>query len=246
MANPEATGEAGPTPNRVAANWPNAEGVFSIMTERWVSFDCFGTLVDWHSGFRAILERAGGTRPQELEAAFHRHERNVEAEPYRSYRDVLHIALERAMRELRIEPALPASIIADSWRTLPAFADAAPALRRLRDEGWLLAVLTNCDVDLFAETAPSLGAVVDRVVTAQDVRSYKPGLAHFHRFRETIGEAPWIHVACSWFHDVVPARRAGIPRIWIDRDRTGDDPSIATRVLPSLDDLATVVHLVMR
>ena len=101
-------------------------------------------------------------------------------------------------------------------------------------------MLTNCDVDLFALTAPTLGVTIDRVVTAQDVRSYKPALAHFHRFRETIGDAPWVHVACSWFHDIAPARTVGIPRIWVDRDRTGDDPSIATRVLPNLESLATV------
>ncbi len=216
------------------------------MTERWVSFDCFGTLVDWHAGFRTILERAGRTSPHELIAAYHRHERVVEAEPYRTYRDVLQIALERAMLELRIEPPLPSTIIAEGWSTLPVFSDTPAVLRRLHDEGWLLAVLTNCDADLFAETAPSLGAVVDRVITAQEVRSYKPALTHFHRFRETIGNASWIHVACSWFHDIVPARTVGIPRIWIDRDRTGDDPSIATRVLPSLEDLATVLHLVAR
>ncbi len=216
------------------------------MTERWVSFDCFGTLVDWHAGFRAILERAGRRSSHDLVAAFHRHERVVEAEPYRTYRDVLRIALERAMLELGIEPALPSTIIAEGWPTLPVFTDTLPVLRRLRDEGWLLAVLTNCDLDLFAETAPSLGVSVDRVITAQDVRSYKPALAHFHRFRETIGDAQWIHVACSWFHDIVPARTVGIPRIWIDRDRTGDDPSIATRVLPNLEDLTTVLHLVVR
>jgi 2-haloacid dehalogenase len=216
------------------------------MTERWVSFDCFGTLVDWHTGFRAILERAGARRPGELVAAFHRYEPVVEAEPYRTYRDVTRIALERAMAELRIEPALRSTVIAEGWASLPAFADTMPSLRRLRDDGWLLAVLTNCDADLYAETATSLGVSIDRVITAQDVRSYKPALAHFHRFRETIGDAPWIHAACSWFHDIVPARTVGIPRIWIDRDRTGDDPSIATRVLPNLVDLATVVRLVTR
>jgi 2-haloacid dehalogenase len=217
------------------------------MRDRWVSFDCFGTLIDWHGGFRAILRRAGSQRPEELVSAFHRAERAVEAEAYRSYREVTRLALERALGELGIgAAALPATAIADAWATLPAFADAAPALRELHEDGWLLAVLTNCDVDLFAETAPTLGEVIDRVITAQEVRSYKPALAHFHRFRETIGDAPWVHVACSWFHDIVPARTVGIPRIWIDRDRTGDDPAIATRVLPDLVDLPSVVRLVMR
>lgn len=217
------------------------------MAQRWVSFDCFGTLVDWHGGFRAILARAGVPRPAELEDAFHRAERVVEAEPYRSYREVTRLALERAMRDLGLaEAALHAEVLAEQWGTLPVFGDTVASLQALRDDGWSLAVLTNCDADLFAQTAAALGVAIDRVVTAQDVRSYKPALAHFYRFRETIGAAPWVHVACSWFHDIVPARAAGIPRIWIDRDRTGDDPALATRVLPNLEDLATVVHLVMR
>lgn len=217
------------------------------MRERWISFDCFGTLVDWRGGFRAILERAGAARPVELVAAFHRCEPAVESEPYRSYREVTRIALERAMQELGIPvTSLRSTALADEWQSLPVFADTEPALRSLRDEGWSLAVLTNCDVDLFEETAATLGVALDRVITAQEVRSYKPALAHFHRFRETIGEAPWIHVACSWFHDIVPARTVGIPRIWIDRDRTGEDPAIATRVLPNLEDLTAVVRLVMR
>ncbi|HEY1653899.1 MAG TPA: HAD family hydrolase [Candidatus Tumulicola sp.] len=217
------------------------------MRERWVSFDCFGTLIDWHGGFRAILARTGTGRVAELEAAFHRAEPAVEAEPYRSYREVTRIALERAMRELEMPASsLPATAITDGWRTLPAFADAAPALAQLHEDDWLLAVLTNCDVDLFEETAPSLGEVIDRVITAQEVHSYKPALAHFHRFRETIGDAPWVHVAGSWFHDIVPARTVGIPRIWIDREGNGEDPAIATRVLPDLRDLAAVVRLVTR
>ena len=216
------------------------------MSERWVSFDCFGTLVDWDGGFRAILERAGARRPQELVAAFHHFEPIVESESYRPYRDVTRIALERAMAELGTERAVPATVIADGWATLPVFADTLPALAQLRDDGWRLAVLTNCDVDLFEQTAATLGAPIDRVITAQEVRSYKPAPGHFRRFRETIGDAPWIHIASSWFHDIVPARAAGIPRIWVDRDRTGEDPSLATRVLPDLEDLAAVIRLVAR
>ncbi len=216
------------------------------MRERWVSFDCFGTLVDWHTGFRRILERAGARTATEIEAAFHRYEPEVEAGEYRSYREVTRLALERAMDDVPEEPHLSATAIADDWESLPVFEDAPRALQQLHDEGWHLAVLTNCDVDLFAVTAPSLGVRIDRVVTAEDVRSYKPALRHFHRFRETIGDVPWVHVACSWFHDIAPARAVGIPRIWVDRDRTGEDPSIATRVIPDLESLATILHMVMR
>lgn len=216
------------------------------MRERWVSFDCFGTLVDWHTGFRRILEGAGVRRAAAVEAAFHRWEPEVEAGEYRTYREVTRLALERALGEVADEASVSATAIADGWESLPVFADAPPALRQLHEEGWCLAVLTNCDVDLFAQTAPALGVTIDRVVTAQDVRSYKPALRHFHRFRETIGDVPWVHVACSWFHDIAPARTVGIPRIWVDRDGTGDDPSIATRVIPNLESLATILHMVMR
>jgi 2-haloacid dehalogenase len=216
------------------------------VSERWISFDCFGTLVDWNGGFGGILERAGAGRAAELVAAYHRHERRVEAEGYRSYREVTRVALELAMRELAIDSSVPATAIADGWATLPVFPDTVTALQRLRDDGWLLAVLTNCDNDLFLETSAALGIAIDRVITAQDVRSYKPALAHFKRFRETIGDVLWAHAACSWFHDIVPARTMGIPRIWIDRDRTGDEPAIATSVLPNLEDLPTVIRRVMR
>ena len=106
-------------------------------------------------GFRAILERAGARRAADLETAFHRCEPEVEAGEYRSYREVTRLALERAMRRSRRRAGTSrATAIADEWESLPVFADAPRTLRRLHDEGWLLAVLTNCDVDLFALTAP--------------------------------------------------------------------------------------------
>ena len=214
------------------------------MTDRWVSFDCFGTLIDWRDGFAAILRRAGVRRVDEVLSAYHRAEPGVEAQPYRCYREVLAAALDRALQASG--DSVPATVLSDEWHTLPAFADTQPSLRALRDEGWSLAILTNCDVDLFEQVEPALGVPIDRVVTAQDVRSYKPAPAHFHRFRETIGNAPWVHVAASWFHDIAPARTAGIPRVWIDRERSGDDPAIATRVLPDLEDLPSVLRLLLR
>jgi 2-haloacid dehalogenase len=122
------------------------------------------------------------------------------------------------------------------------FGDTEEALRRLRSDGWSLAVLTNCDDDLFARTAQRFEDPFDRVITAQMVRSYKPALGHFKTFRETIGDAVWVHAACSWFHDIVPARTMGVPRVWIDRDRTGDEPAIATAVLPDLIELPAIAR----
>jgi 2-haloacid dehalogenase len=215
--------------------------------ERWVSFDCFGTLVDWQSGFRGILAAHGATRSDAVVTAFHRHEAMLEAQEYRSYREVLRLALERAMRDAGETGVGSATILSDDWSALPVFDDTVAALAELRGDGWSLGVLTNCDDDLFAATAERVGVSFDRVITAQNVRSYKPAPAHFFRFRETIGEdSTWVHVACSWFHDVAPAHKIGIPRVWIDREKTGDDPAVATAVLPDLRGLATLLRTIFR
>lgn len=210
--------------------------------ERWISFDCFGTLVDWNGGFLAILEDIADRRAEEWLQAYHRHERIVQREQYRSYRDVTAIALERAAREIALPlMAGDSETLSRRWGMLPVFPDTAPALRSLRDDGWRLAVLTNCDDDLFDRTRQSLGVPIDLVVTAQQVRSYKPEHAHFLRFREIASPTHWVHAACSWFHDIEPARELGITRVWIDRDKTGEDPAAATAVLPNLVDLPEIL-----
>ena len=155
------------------------------------------------------------------------------------------MALERAIAETG-ETVAPATALTDAWASLPVFDDSVEALQQLRADGWSLAILTICDDDLFALTAAELGVPIDRVVTAQSVRSYKPAPAQFFRFRETIGDSPWVHVACSWFHDIAPAHRAGVPRVWIDRQRSNEDPALATAVLPDLRDLASVVRTIVR
>jgi len=90
-------------------------------------------------------------------------------------------------------------------------------------------------------------APFDRVVTAERVRDYKPALAHFRRFARDSGatRADWVHVACSWFHDIAPARELGLPRVWVDRDRTGDDPAAASRRIPDATALADTVSELM-
>jgi 2-haloacid dehalogenase len=216
-----------------------------MTTDRWITFDCFGTLIDWHGGFRALLAPLGGGRTGELLDAYHRFERALEAErPHRLYREVLTIGLERAAGEIGL--ALPpgeADVLARKWGELPLYDDVPAALSALRERGFRIGILTNCDDDLFARTLerfPSPGP--DLVVTAQQAGSYKPDLGHFREFERRTGVArrDWVHAACSWFHDIEPARHLGIARVWVDRDRTGDDPTAASRVLRDLVDLPDV------
>jgi 2-haloacid dehalogenase len=215
------------------------------MNARWVTFDCFGTLVDWHSGFSAILRDIAGDRLSELLAAYHRHEKLAEQErPHRLYRDVLESGLGRAAAELGMPITdEQANALLRNWGGLRVFADVEAELAGLRAAGFRLGVLTNCDVDLFAETQKSFRQPFDLVVTAEEVKDYKPAQAHFRRFFRVSGVElnNWVHVACSFFHDIGAAKELGIKRIWIDRDRTGDDPTSATMRLLDARGLAVAV-----
>lgn len=214
--------------------------------ERWVSFDCYGTLVDWNGGMAATLKPVVGDRADAVLSAYHAHEVRLEAsDPHLSYREVLAQGLRRAADQERIDldPGHE-HVLADSWESLPVFPEVAAALGELRQAGWRLAVLTNCDDDLFALTIPSLGVDLDEVVTAEQVRSYKPRLAHFEQFTRRRGARPetWVHVANSWVLDMTAAARLGLPSVWVDRDRSGHDPSLASRVVSDLAGIVAVVE----
>ncbi len=215
------------------------------MGTRWVTFDCFGTLVDWHGGFTALLRDIAGDRLRELLPAYHRHEREVEADqPHRLYREVLETALRRAAGDLGIPITdEQATALPRNWGRLPVFPDVEPELAALRAAGFRLAVLTNCDNDLFAQTRKNFQQPFDLVVTAEDAKDYKPARTHFRRFFRLSGVDPddWVHVACSFFHDIGPATEMGIRRIWVDRDRTGEDPRAATARLTDARGLAAAV-----
>jgi 2-haloacid dehalogenase len=199
---------------------------------RWVTFDCFGTLVDWNAGFAAILRPLVGDKTPEVMRVYHRLERQLEIEtPHRLYKDVLTTGLRRAAEEIGVPLSEPqARTLPERWGTLPAFADAETMLAALRAEGHRVAVLTNCDEDLFEQTHRSFRTPFDLVVTAERVRDYKPSPTHFRYFSRVSGvkTGEWVHVANSWYHDITPARDLGIPRVWLDRDDTGENPADAS------------------
>lgn len=214
----------------------------------WVTFDCYGTLVDWRHGMSSALGLVAPGRAQAWLEAYHRHEPAVEREhPDWRYRRILAESARRAAEEAGIP------VVADDTEVLgatlpfwPVFPDVAPALGALRAAGGSLALLTNCDRDLVAQTLRRIGAPIDAVVTAEDAGAYKPAAAHFETFRARFRPAAgdWVHVAQSYFHDMVPAARLGLPRIWVNRLGERDDPGLCTAVLPDLVDLpATVARM---
>jgi 2-haloacid dehalogenase len=218
------------------------------MADKWLTFDCYGTVADWNTCMGAALTAiagASGADAGRLLAAYHHAELEIEADPeWRPYREVLTAGLARAAARERITlPPGGEEAFVRAWPDMQVFADAGPALTALRDAGWRLAFLTNCDDDLFAGTRTRLPVPFDLWVTAQEVHSYKPDLAHFRKFAEKTGASRenWIHVANSWVLDMMPAARMGLRSVWVDRDLTGHPAKLADRRITSMRRLPEAV-----
>ncbi len=196
-----------------------------------ITFDCYGTLIDWDGGIvdsfkHAALEDGVDLQRERVLAVYHEVEPTVQQDEYRSYRDVLGDVVQRCAA--RLEWPLPPSrsgFLADSLGTWSPFPDTNPMLEKLRRLGYRLGILSNIDQDLFAMTRRQFTVDFELVITAQQVRSYKPAHSHFLTARETIGEQRWLHAARSHYHDVVPAQALGIPVVWVNR---GGDPPDGT------------------
>ena len=189
-----------------------------------ISFDCYGTLIDWESGILPTL-RAVLSRHQQIpsDAAilelYGEFEAEEEAGAYQSYKKVLESEVVRFGKHFGFTPApdelvsLPESV--PSWLPFP---DTVAALRQLQKR-YQLAVISNIDDDRFAETQKHLGVEFDFVITAQQARSYKPSINNFQLALRTMGLAPdrLLHAAQSIYHDVVPAQSLGIASVWVNR-----------------------------
>ena len=208
----------------------------------FVTFDCYGTLIDWETGIREALINAAADDGVRLDPAliiptYADLERIVERERYRSYRDVLAETAVRAGRALGWKVSYP-GFLADSLPSWKPFADTNPALERLRAAGIRLGILSNVDNDLLAMTRRHFTVDFEVVVTAQQVGSYKPSPMHFLTARERIGFAHWLHAAESNYHDIVPTNALGIPNAWINRTAErplpGGTPTMEFRDLSGL------------
>jgi 2-haloacid dehalogenase len=206
-----------------------------------LTFDCYGTLIDWEAGILAGLRAAlgaSGADPtdDDLLEVHSRAEATAEAGPYRRYRQILASCFRDVCRHFGGEPGdASAAAFGGSVADWPAFADSAQALRLLQSR-YRLGVITNCDDDLFAASNRRLGVTFDWVVTAQAVRSYKPDPRNFDAALAAIGlpTERILHVAQSLFHDHVPAKAIGMSTVWIDRrhDRPGFGATPPATVIP--------------
>jgi 2-haloacid dehalogenase len=230
-----------------------------------LTFDCYGTLIDWETGILAALHRAldadeavaadapgGPSLPDDdgLLGLFGRHESEAEAGKYLPYREVLGGTLRAIAAD--VDRAVSDAAVAKFGGSVvdwPAFPDSAAALAALHGR-YRLGVITNCDDDLFAASAARLETDFDWVITAQQARRYKPNPRNFELAFERIGLPPKriLHVAQSLFHDHVPAKRLGLSTVWVNRrhDRPGAGATPPANATPDLvvPDMAALAALV--
>jgi len=221
---------------------------------RLLTFDCYGTLIDWEMGIfsalRPILAAHGKTiSDYELLRLYSEFESEAEQGEFHPYRQVLESVVRRFGQGLGFTPtesqvrSLPDSL--SNWLPFP---DTVTALGKLKRR-YQLAVISNVDDDLFASTAPRLGVRFDYVITAQQARAYKPSLQIFKLAQQRTGVIPsqWLHVGQSIYHDVIPAQSLGIKTVWVNRPspRPGAGAARSASARPDLEvpDLKSLAQL---
>jgi 2-haloacid dehalogenase len=189
-----------------------------------ISFDCYGTLIDWESGILPVVRAVLASHGQSLSDAallelYGEFEAQAESGPYQSYRDVLQAVVRAFANRLHFEASSgEIRSLAESVPAWPPFPDTVQALRELQKH-YKLVVISNIDDDLFAETRKHLGVEFDGVITAQQAKSYKPSINNFQIALRTLALSSdrLLHAAQSIYHDVVPARSLGISTVWVNR-----------------------------
>lgn len=231
--------------------------MLNLSTITLLTFDCYGTLIDWETGLLSALQPVfavhGAAWPGEAALEdFAEFEAAAERGPYMTYREVLAQCLRGLGQRHGFTPTADESTrFSASVGEWPAFPDSAEALARLKQR-YKLAPITNCDDDLFALSNRKLGVTFDWIMTAQQARSYKPSLYNFHFALNVIG-APKenvLHIAQSLFHDHAPAKQLGWQTVWINRraGQAGHGATPPARALPDLEfpDLRSAADILCR
>lgn len=194
----------------------------------WLTFDCYGTLIQWDEGLRAavkkILANKGGANkvdPSTLITVHDRYEHQLEQQaPHRSFREVSEQSLRLALAELGLpSDAGDGQILTDSIGVMPPFPEVVAALKQLKTMGFRLCIVSNTDDDIIAGNVAQLGGSIDRVITAQQAGAYKPARRLFDYAHEQLGVSKndVVHICASPHLDLAAARDMGFRCVWIDR-----------------------------
>ena len=206
-----------------------------MTTDCWATFDCYGTLIDWNGGIRRELARVFGEEHAEAQLErYHEVEPTLQAGGERTYRAVMALA----MRELGSPPGEEGAL-ADALPLWEPFPEVRGVLGEARARGWKLAILSNTDRDFIEASMQRIGVPFELAIVASEIGSYKPEHEHWRRFFEEVdvSRERHVHVAQSYFHDIVPADELGLQTVWINRYGERRKPA-PTRELPDLRRLA--------
>jgi 2-haloacid dehalogenase len=215
------------------------------VSDRWATFDCYGTLIDWMAGIRSTLASLWPDADADhLLRCYHDIEPAVQAREPMSYRRVMAEVLWRiAAAEDRALHRDRADALGESLPTWPVFPEVPGELRALQSAGWRLGILSNTDPDFLDASLRAIGVEPDIRVVASEIGSYKPAPAHWETFFARTGadRARHVHVAASLFHDVEPSARLGLRCVWINRlDESSDLPRAGE--LPNLAGLSNLLE----
>jgi 2-haloacid dehalogenase len=210
------------------------------VTDRWATFDCYGTLIDWFGGVRSQLVRLWPDADADaLLATYLRAEARLQEGRGAPYREVMSEALETVGQEQGATvPRSERYALAASLPSWDVFPEVPGALLELRAGGWKLAILSNTDPDLLDASLNAIDVPIDERIVASDIGSYKPAFGHWETFFRRTGadRTRHVHVAASLFHDIEPCAKLGLPAVWINRrGETSMVPRSAE--LPDLTDL---------
>ncbi len=221
---------------------------------RVLTFDCYGTLIDWETGILSALqplfaERGITVSDEQILELYGSFESAAEKGEYRPYRMVLRNVVVEFGREFGFDPTVKElTILEDSLSEWPPFPDTVASLRAMQSR-YKLGIVSNVDTDLFEVTNKSLEVTFDFLITAQHVKSYKPSQQNFEYALKIIGgpKGNILHIAQSLYHDIVPAGQLGLNTVWVDRRARkpgpGSTPSAAAAPDLEVGDLSELVRL---
>ncbi|MBR8836696.1 MAG: haloacid dehalogenase type II [Stigonema ocellatum SAG 48.90 = DSM 106950] len=219
-----------------------------------LTFDCYGTLIDWESGMLSALQSILSVHNIQLDEnsileRFASFESQLEQGEYLKYRAVLQGVVEKFGQEFGFSPtAAELNSLADSIQNWQPFSDTVEALKALKQR-FKLAIISNIDDDLFAFSAQHLVVPFDLIVTAEQVKSYKPSLQNFLLAIQRLGVSPEkiLHVAGSIYHDIVPGKSLGLSTVWVNRrlGKEGSGAALPAQGQPDVEvpDLKTLAEL---
>ncbi|MBY3334977.1 haloacid dehalogenase type II [Rhizobium laguerreae] len=218
----------------------------------WLTFDCYGTLIQWDEGLLAAMDRILSVKGRDIDqkafiAVYDRYEHTLEEErPHRTFAEVNALALERAMVEFDLPlTAADAEILTSSIGQMSPFPEVVATLEKLKAVGFRLAIISNTDDAIIAGNVAQLGGHVDRVITAQQAGAYKPSRQIFHHAWESLGIVmdDLVHICASPHLDLAAARELGFRTVWVDRG-TGRKPLAdyhPNEIVPTLDRVPAVL-----